>query len=170
MTYLAKMAEFVKRLLDAGYHIRLLIGERRTDTQSVRDLIEAMGPAELSKAGERLVASEMECVQDVLHEIALTDMVVASRFHNLVFALLLGRPVVSLGYSAKFEALMQEMTLERYCQSVEDIDIDRLCEQVHDLASNHAAAVASISARVVEYRQQLGHLYDSTFGSGQRQL
>jgi polysaccharide pyruvyl transferase WcaK-like protein len=167
--YIANLAEFVNRLIDAGYLIRLLIGERRTDTQTIRDLLGAIGPAKLSKAGDRIVASELDSVQDVLNEIAQTDIVVASRFHNLVFALLLGRPVVSLGYSAKFEALMKEMKMNHYCQSVENLDVDRLFEQLHDLATNHAAAVTSISARVVEYRQQLEHLYDSTFVGGQRQ-
>ena len=167
-TYVTRLAMFVRRLLNAGYHVRLLIGERRTDAQTVRELLEIIGPAELSKIGERLIASDMDCVDDVFREIALTDMVVASRFHNLVFALILGRPVVSLGYSAKFDALMQEMKLNRYCQSIEDIDVDLLCEQVHHLSSHHADAVAAIAARTDEYHQRLDRLYDSTFGAAQR--
>lgn len=168
--YIVKLAKFVSSLIDAGYSIRLLIGERRTDTQTIQDLLDAIGPAKLSQAGDRIVSPEFDSVQDVLREISRTDIIVASRFHNLVFALLMGRPVVSLGYSAKFEALMKEMKMELYCQSVEDLDVDRLRVQLDDLATNHAAAVNFISTKVVEYRQQLERIYDSTFVGGQRQL
>jgi len=164
-TYIAKLAVFVRGLLDAGYGVRLLIGERHTDARAARDVLEAIGAAEVSKAGERLVAPPIESAHDVLREIMLTDMVVASRFHNLVFALLLGRPVLSIGYSAKFEALMQEMNLERYCQSIESLDVERLQEQVRHLAQHHATAAARIASRAAEYRERLERLYDSTFGA-----
>lgn len=162
--YVTKLAAFVRGLLDDGYHVRLLIGERRTDARTVQDLLEAIGPL---ASPERVVAADIQSVQDVLNEIMHTDIVVASRFHNLVSALALGRPVVSLGYSAKFEALMQEMGLDGYCQSIEDIDVDRLREQVRHLASRHAEVARTVTSKAEEYRLRLERLYDLTFGSGQ---
>jgi len=158
--YIGKMAVFVRRLLDAGYGVRLLIGERGTDARAAQGLFEAVGPV----AENRLVVSQMESASDVLREIMLTDLVVASRFHNLILALALARPVVSVGYSAKFEALMEEMELSAYCQSIESLDVNRLYEQVSDLAENHEDAVATIVAKTSQYRERLEQLYDSTFG------
>jgi polysaccharide pyruvyl transferase WcaK-like protein len=159
--YVGKMAAFVRGLLEAGYAVRLLVGERGTDSRAVRDVFKAVGAVD---APERLAAPQIESANDVLREIMMTDLVVASRFHNLVLALLLARPVVSVGYSAKFEALMQEMNLDRYCQSIETLDVERLHQQVRDLAAGHADAVSTIVSKSTEYRERLERLYDSTFG------
>lgn len=162
--YISQLTVFVRQLLNDGYQVRLLIGERRTDTQAVRDLQSNLGPITNSKTGHRLVASKIDTVQDVLREIALTDMVVSSRFHNLVLALILGRPVISLGYSAKLEALMEEMELEPYCQFIEDFDANRLKQQVQHLATRYPEKVGKIASKTDKYRERLGQLYDSTFG------
>jgi polysaccharide pyruvyl transferase WcaK-like protein len=162
--YLGKLARFVRELLAAGYAVRLLIGERRTDAQAVQDLVATIGPAEVAAVGTRLVAPQIESMADLLREIMLTDMVIASRFHNLIFALVAARPVVSIGYANKFDALMREMQLDGYCQDIENIDVARLLEQVCQLAMSHEQAVRTIVEKVAVYRQQLEELFDDTFG------
>ena len=41
-----------------------------------------------------------------MQQIAEVEVVVASRFHNVLLALLLGKPVVSIAYNQKNDALM----------------------------------------------------------------
>lgn len=165
--YVAKMAAFVRGLLEDGYAVRLLVGERGTDAGAVRDVFTAVGPIDDAR---RLVAPHIESADDVLREIMQTDMVVASRFHNIVLALLLARPVVSIGYSAKFDSLMHEMNLDHYCQTIESLDVERLRGQVRALGQNHADLAVSIAAKVAEYRGRLERLYDSTFGAISRTI
>jgi len=165
-TYIAKMARFVAWLLDSGYHVRLLIGERRSDDEAVRDLLAVLGSAVIAEAGDRLVSPLIESVQDLFREIMLTDLVVATRFHNLVFALAAGRPVISIGYAPKFESLMCEMQLDKYCQNVEALDFERLKSQFRDLAANHAMAMRVVSKKAAEYRRRLEELYDTAFDVG----
>ena len=68
-------------------------------------------------------------LRDVMEQIAETDLVVATRFHNVVCALKLARPTVSLGYARKNDVLLAEMGLGAFCQHVEAIDLDLLKTQ-----------------------------------------
>ena len=42
------------------------------------------------------------------------EVVIASRFHNLICALRLARPTVSVGYASKNRHLMQALGLDEY--------------------------------------------------------
>lgn len=163
--YIEKMAKFVRWLLDSNYCVRMLIGERHTDERAIRDLFAALGNDVVVAAGERLTAPAIESMHDLLSEITGTDMVVATRFHNLVFALALARPVISVGYAPKFESLMREMGLDEYSQHIEELDVERLQTQVRNLTTNHATAMRAALAKATEYRRRLERLYDATFES-----
>ncbi len=50
------------------------------------------------------------------------EVVVASRFHNVICALRLARPTISIGYAGKNHHLMRQMGLEDYSQDIEHLD------------------------------------------------
>ena len=72
-----------------------------------------------------------------MHEIARVGTVVATRYHNVLCALKLSKPTVSLGYSAKHRALMADMGLPEFCQSANSFDVNLLIKQFTELESHH---------------------------------
>ena len=62
-----------------------------------------------------------------------TDIIVASRFHNVVCALKLSKPTISIGYEAKNDDLMEHMGLGAFCQHIERFDVDDLIQQFEAL-------------------------------------
>ena len=64
-----------------------------------------------------------------MRQMAGTDVIVATRYHNIVCALRLAKPLVSLGYAEKNDVLMAEMGVGRFCQHIERLDLDLLIEQ-----------------------------------------
>jgi len=60
-------------------------------------------------------------------------LVVTTRFHNIVAALKLARPVISLGYGQKNDVLLEKFGLGAYCQPVEHIDVPALISQLETL-------------------------------------
>ena len=100
------------------------------------------------------------------HELAglrtgqLVDLVIATRFHNVLKALRLGRPVISIGYATKNDDLMREMGLEQYCHHVDNFEPAQVLEQVRSLAAMPRPPVAKIHERVTEYRQALASQFD----------
>ena len=61
--------------------------------------------------------------------------VVATRFHNVMCALKLGKPVISIGYAPKNVALMTDMELSEFCQNASTLDVDLLTKQFREIES-----------------------------------
>jgi polysaccharide pyruvyl transferase WcaK-like protein len=81
-------------------------------------------------APEAIVVREPTTFDEVTDLMARAEVVVASRFHNLICALRLARPTVSLGYAEKHSCLMRELGLEEYHQDILGLGADRLVAQV----------------------------------------
>jgi polysaccharide pyruvyl transferase WcaK-like protein len=74
-------------------------------------------------------------------------MVVATRYHNVMCALKLCKPTISLGYSRKFLSLMGDMGLAKFTQFADSVDVDRLIEQFTELESRRSQLQQQMSAR-----------------------
>jgi polysaccharide pyruvyl transferase WcaK-like protein len=126
--YIDQITEFILRLLGRGYRVRLLMGEN-SDQQAIDDTLSALARKQPEFSRDRVVTSPAYSLQDVMAQIAETDLVVATRFHNIVCALKMNRPTISLGYAKKNDVLMAEMGLGEFCQHIEHLDLDVLAAQ-----------------------------------------
>jgi polysaccharide pyruvyl transferase WcaK-like protein len=124
--YVKKMTDFVRWLLDTGHSVRLLVGDSVHDCEVVRSVL---GGLRSHDAFNRVVAEPIISMDDLLSQISRVATVVASRYHNVLCALKLGKPTISLGYSPKHDALMREMGVGNFCQSAGEIDLKQLTEQ-----------------------------------------
>jgi polysaccharide pyruvyl transferase WcaK-like protein len=77
----------------------------------------------------RIIVAPATTFAELLRATEPAAIVVATRFHNVIGALRLGKPVIALGYAPKFAALMGDMGLSEFCQSAKSIDVDRLIAQ-----------------------------------------
>ena len=103
----------------------------------------------------RLMANTARSLNDVMHQMADCDAVVATRFHNVICALLMGKPTISVGYAAKFDVLMADMGLAAFCQNVEQLDVDLLQRQLRQLLEKREEVACAIRTRTREYQDQL---------------
>jgi polysaccharide pyruvyl transferase WcaK-like protein len=83
------------------------------------------------------------------------DIAVVTRFHNLVCALHVGTPCVSLGYAGKNAALQEEMGLGRFSQAVETFDLEILKRHTEKLIAERLQHAAAITRKVADYEVQL---------------
>jgi polysaccharide pyruvyl transferase WcaK-like protein len=141
--YLVKMANFVTSLLDRGYRVRLLTGET-ADRTAVADICKITAtkgyhPKDhappVANAGQ-LITERTASLHDLMPQINDTDIVIATRFHNVVCALKLAKPTISIGYEAKNEALMADFGLSRFNQFIEHLDVKQLELQAAELLAN----------------------------------
>jgi len=151
--YLEKITAFVRWLLEQNYRVRLLTGEA-SDWRAVDDVM-----AVISAQGERrdseIAAEPAGSLHDLMAQIAQTDVVVATRFHNVVCALKMVRPTISLGYARKNDVLLEEMGLSAFCQHVESFDLERLKAQLQCLIERREALGGQIRAVNAAYAQKL---------------
>jgi polysaccharide pyruvyl transferase WcaK-like protein len=157
--YLGKLATFVTWLLEHNYTVRLLIGDAAYDTRVMNDLRESLGQRGVT-GNLRLIAQPITSHVEVLSQLAATDFVVASRFHNVLLALMLNKPVISISYHDKLNALMAGFGLEPYCQDIEHLDLDRLTGQLTALERDAAILKPRMQPTTAAYREALDHQYD----------
>lgn len=158
-TYLRKITWLAGELLDSGLSVRLLIGNRGSDVRTVRHVREALA-AHPGTASGALVTSDIQTHDDVLREIAASDLVIASRFHNILKSFLLGRPAISIGYARKNDELMNAMGLSAYCHAIEQFDPADVLAQFRQMSALPRAPTATIEQRVTEYRVALAAQFD----------
>jgi polysaccharide pyruvyl transferase WcaK-like protein len=153
-TYLEKITTFVLWLLDQGHRVRILMGDA-ADQDALADVLGKVATAKPHLAQERLVADPMRSLHDLMRQMAETDVIVATRYHNIVCALKLAKPLVSLGYAEKNDVLMTEMGLGSFCQHVEHLDLDLLIEQFTQLVAQRRSYEDSIRRTNLAYQERL---------------
>jgi polysaccharide pyruvyl transferase WcaK-like protein len=153
-TYIDKITRFVVWLLDLGHRVRVIMGED-SDWPAVCDLMRRANSERPSLPNGRIVADTASSIHDVMAQIADADIVVATRYHNVVCALMLGKPTISIGYAKKNDALLAEMKLREFCQHIEQLDVDLLVDQFTRLLSDQARHESNIRQANMVFQERL---------------
>ena len=147
-SYVGKMEVFVRWLVNSGRRVRLLVGDE-TDERVVQQImadLRAHGP-DLEPG--RVIAEPVSSFAELTRAMAPVGTVVATRYHNVICALKLAKPTISIGYAAKNTVIMADAGLSEFCQSVKSLDIDLLIEQFKELDRRSAQLRPSIVERNV---------------------
>jgi len=162
--YIDKVTTFVAWLLERGYTVRLLIGDVVYDGRASHDVIGRLRERHVVYDERRLIHGPVSSVDQLIFQLAQSEIVVASRFHNVLLALMLTKPVVSISYyGRKNEALMAEMGLAEYCQRIDDLDPGRLIEQFRALEERTETLAPFLEQKTEEYRAALERQYTAIF-------
>jgi polysaccharide pyruvyl transferase WcaK-like protein len=164
LAYLENLVKFVRWLLAHEHDVRLLIGDvgDRRVTQEFRSLLRERLSVRDGDEG-RIIDEPVFSVEQLLSQIATTDIVVATRFHNVLLALLCNKPVIAISFHHKCESLMNAMGLSAYCQDINDLKADRLIESFCDLKTNCDKLKPLIRERVIGFREALDEQYKLIF-------
>jgi polysaccharide pyruvyl transferase WcaK-like protein len=152
--YLEKITAFVLWLVDRGHSVRMLMGQA-ADERVVDDVLTRVRVAQPDLSPNRLLADPSHSLHSLMRQIAETDVVVATRFHNVVCALKLGKPTISIGYGQKHDALMAEMGLGSFRQHIERLEFDLLVEQFTQLIADRQRYEHRIRDTTVSYQNRL---------------
>lgn len=162
--YLDRICSLILWLLAHGDAVRVVLGDFAYDEKVRLDVRAELARRGLDLANPAFIDEPAESFEQLVEQLATVDFVVASRYHNVVLGLLLAKPVVSLSYEPKHNALMGDMGLGEYCQPLEDIDLERLVEQLLRLEGNAAALTAVVAEKTANNRARLGEQYDLIVG------
>lgn len=133
--YLGNITKFVLWLISQGHGVQLIVGDR-FDSPAADHVISEVTAKSAAFNDGQFVARPIQSLNDVLRELADTDVVVATRFRNVVCALMLDKPVISIGYAAKNDVLLAEMGLSRYCQHIDWFDLATLISHFCEVRDN----------------------------------
>jgi polysaccharide pyruvyl transferase WcaK-like protein len=103
-------------------------------------------------------------VEQLWQQLAETDVVVATRFHNVLLALMLGKPVLALAYHEKVTSLMASVGLARHCHPVSPLDPETLLGRFEAVEAEAPAIERSLVAKAAQNRMSLEEQYGRIFG------
>lgn len=138
--YADGMKTFVRWLVDTGHRVLLIVG----DTNGSDDVVVQEILADLRARRPDLdpsavaAAAAVSSYADVMRALQPVGSVVAIRYHNILCALKLCKPTISISYSPKHDVLMAEMGQPEFCQAVSTLDIGELIKLFGELENRSA--------------------------------
>jgi polysaccharide pyruvyl transferase WcaK-like protein len=155
-SYVDSVTRFVLWLADSGHQVRLFVGDTKgSDDQVIQEILARVPVRRPDLAPNQVTAAPVESFGDLVEAMAPAGSVIATRYHNVICALRLAKPTISLGYAAKHDTLMSAMGLTEFTQQAAAIDVDRLIAQFTDLTSRSAELRQAIAERNRELADQV---------------
>jgi polysaccharide pyruvyl transferase WcaK-like protein len=160
--YLESLVVFVRWLLAHDYDVRLLTGDI-CDRPAVGHFVELLKERSVLYEEGRIIDDPVLSVEHLLWQLSNTDVVVATRFHNVLLALLLNKPAISISFHQKCDSLMSAMGLSEYCQDIKHLGSERLIEQFCELQKNAPWLKSLIEEKTEQFRNDLDDQYNVIF-------
>jgi polysaccharide pyruvyl transferase WcaK-like protein len=152
--YVERIIELSARILTAGMDVRLVMGESE-DRRAVNAILagfEKRYPSETMGRPEFLASASFA---DVAQQVRQADVLIASRFHNLVAAFTHGVPCISLSYSPKNDSLLRRVGVERYCLKIDTFRVDVVLSMLAEMMGLRQLISGRIAEQTLEWREEL---------------
>lgn len=158
-SYVEKMTRFTLWLIDNGHRVRLFGGDNKFDDSVTQQILADVRGYRPDLRPDWVVAEPVSSFMELMRGMAPVGTVVATRYHNVICALKLGKPTISLGYSQKFNTLMTDMGLADFCQFAHSLDVDQLIEQFKEMESRHVQLRQTIAERSATYGRSVNQQF-----------
>lgn len=158
--YLDAMKRLVRWLVvEKDFDVRLLTGDR-ADENIARDIVRDSVMYTPSARHPRVSVDPPQSLGQLMQQLAPVQIVVAMRYHNVLCALKMLKPTVSIAYAAKNDELLAGVGLGRYCQSADKLDFDLLVKQVADLESRQDLIRTDLELSNQRFAEQVHEQFD----------
>jgi polysaccharide pyruvyl transferase WcaK-like protein len=135
-TYVEAMVRVVTALVDAGHRVRLVIGDAE-DHETALTILDRVHDHR-ADAARHVQYEPAVSYDEVMTQVATTDVVAAARYHNVVAGLALHKPTIAIAYGNKHEDLLAQMGVPDHFQPIRDLDADLLVAQLARLDRQRA--------------------------------
>jgi len=161
--YLETMCDFVKWLIKHSYGIRILQGDSKHDARARADLKARLERRGIHYETAGIIDEGSTTVEQLIGQIAKTDIVISPRFHSLLLGLMMNIPGISISYDPKNDALLDSVGLGEYRQAIDNIGFQKLVDQFKNLELRINDVKPLIEQKSKEHRALLENQYDKIF-------
>ncbi len=157
---MSKFAAFASSLTKSSYSITLFGNDVGVDPRAVEDLrIMLRDSFQI-----QLPAYQPDrTLAELLARTEALDYVVTCRFHGVVLAHLLNKPVLALAHHPKVTTIMDDLGLSEYCFDIATFDSNRLLNAFATMVSHSAEIKIKMETSLAVYRTKLKAQYDELF-------
>lgn len=157
--YVNLLAAFAGKLLERGYRVRFAPTQLRADPPVIADVIRALGHRPAEEIPDDRMDPPVATFEDLVALLAEADVVVATRFHGVVLAQLLGKPTIGIAYRRSTTDLLHDVGQGAYAIDMADLTLSGLLARLTALEADQGAA-ERIVARMKVLREALAEQYD----------
>jgi polysaccharide pyruvyl transferase WcaK-like protein len=161
-----ELARFCSWLVRGSYHLQLFGTDVWYDSRAVADLRMATLKECPAADSTRITCPSLHSFSTLLAQIATMEYVVTCRYHGVVFAHLLNKPVLALSHHAKVATLMNDIGLSEYCLDIAKLDSRQLTRTFGRLIENAAGIRKTMAECAADYQRRLTLQFDSLFPVG----
>jgi polysaccharide pyruvyl transferase WcaK-like protein len=159
--FIQNLASFGSWLSQHDYRLALFSTDIWFDAQTIEDLRTALKADNADS--HRITRKPMGTFDDLLEQLSSTDYVVTCRFHGVVFAHMLNKPVLAISHHPKVSKLMNDLGLAKYCVDIRRSDPRVLAETFTALVSNREEIKSRMADKLGHYKRDLSIQFDQLF-------
>jgi polysaccharide pyruvyl transferase WcaK-like protein len=158
--FLDNCRRMIRWLSSQGYVVTLFGTDVGVDARVNADILRSLreqGNASLPQY------AETQTVGDVLRTISAMDYVITCRFHGVVFAHLLNKPVLAIAHHPKVADLMKALGLSKYCVDIRKFDANLLADRFEALVRERDEIKHRMTVSLAACRSILAGQFDELF-------
>lgn len=155
--YVEALAAACGSLAGAGLRVRLACSQSAMDAPVASRLAERVRAV----SGRACEIGDAATVQDYVGLVRGARVVIASRLHAVILALVAGAPVVAVSYARKVAQLMRDLELGEYCVDLGAADAEALARLAALALAEDERLREHIRRRTSALRAALGETYDA---------
>jgi polysaccharide pyruvyl transferase WcaK-like protein len=161
--FIRKLAIFASWLLDQSYRLTMFGTDIGVDPLAIKDLQMALLSHRDGSSSQYSVNHPVKSAHDLLTTMSEMDYVVTCRFHGVIFAHLLNKPVLAIAHHPKVVDLMTGLELSNYCVDIRHFDPNMLTDRFAALVVNSEAVKHRMAVSLTKNREWLSRQFDELF-------
>jgi polysaccharide pyruvyl transferase WcaK-like protein len=160
-TYIHRFASFGGWLIAQHHSVQLFCNDIGIDPPAADDVVKILTGR--GSSIEQVQRVHNWTTSELLQNMLSMDYVVTCRFHGIVFAHLLNKPVLAISHHPKMNGLMDELGLGKYCVDIGGLDLGLLTDTFLALLENRSEVQNRMADRLTNYQKRLKVQFDQLF-------
>ncbi|MDX2253606.1 MAG: polysaccharide pyruvyl transferase family protein [Nitrospira sp.] len=159
--YVRVLASFAEWLLSRGMKVVFFPTQLTLDPRVIQDIRACMDERVIQTGS--VTEASVKSVDDLCAAIQSMDYVVASRFHGLVFSMLLEKPVIGISYASKGLDLMTYMGQGDYVLDIMTLELAVIQRRFQEMELRQEQIKRTLRERAVHHRGVADAQFDGLF-------
>jgi polysaccharide pyruvyl transferase WcaK-like protein len=154
---------FASWLVGQSYELAFFGTDIGVDPAAIEDLQMALFQHHGIHSSQCNVNHSIISTHDLLATMSGMDYIITCRFHGVVFAHLLNKPVLAIAHHPKVADLMEELELLNYCVDIRNFDFKLLAERFASMIRNEGEIKNRMATCLTRNKQRLRSQFDDLF-------
>ena len=158
--FVTGVTDFIQWLIERGDRV-LLFRTTSIERLVLQDIWTNLRARFLDRLPGQVEEVMATCYQDVLKQIAVADLVLASRLHSIILAHVLRKPTLAISWDRKVKAHMEDLNQAQYMIDIQSADADAIKTTFRVLERDAETIRTALQQRITELQKDLNKQYDT---------